>query len=203
MLINSFTYLFLGVLVVSIGALPVGLVNLSVVDASINMNIRKSMKIAYGAALVEIVFALIALFMGAILSDYLDKNSWVKLTVSGVLIISSIVFFFRKAKLKNKEIDRLSFGFLKGVFLNLISIQVLLFWLIAVSYLSVRDLFPTTFSQGLLFVVGVWLGKLAVLRVYAVLGKKVAAHSQMLSKNINRIIGSVLMLVALIQLIKW
>jgi hypothetical protein len=96
----------------------------------------------------------------------------------------------------------LSFGFLKGVFLNLISIQVLLFWLIAVSYLSVRDLFPTTFSQGLLFVIGVWLGKLAVLRVYAVLGKKVAAHSQILSKNINRIIGSVLMLVALIQLMK-
>jgi threonine/homoserine/homoserine lactone efflux protein len=200
--INSFTYLFLGALVVSIGALPVGLVNLSVVDASINMNIRKSMKIAYGAAVVEIGFALIALFMGAILSDYLDRNSWVKLIVSSVLIISSIAFFFRKVKVKNKEIDRLSFGFLKGVFLNLISIQVLLFWLIAVSYLSVRDLFPTTFSQGLLFVIGVWLGKLAVLRVYAVLGKKVAAHSQILSKNINRIIGSVLMLVALIQLIK-
>jgi L-lysine exporter family protein LysE/ArgO len=202
MLLNSITYLFLGTLVCAIGAMPVGLVNLSVVDTSVKVNNRMSMKIAHGAAFTEILFAITALFSGVFLRDYFDENIFIKVIIIAVLMISGIVFWLKKGDVDNKKINLPSFGFLKGAFLNLISIQVFLFWLIAVSYLSVNDLIPSSNIQILLFVAGVWIGKLAVLRLYVLLGKKVVAHSRILSQNINRVIGVVLMVVTFVQLIQ-
>ena len=85
------------------------------------------MKIAYGAALIEILFALTALLAGTFLNDFFNGNIWVKLIVVAVLMVSSIVFWLKNSDVENKEISSSSFGFLKGAFLNLISIQVFLF----------------------------------------------------------------------------
>jgi len=198
----SSIYLFIGALIVTLGALPFGLVNLSVMDVAINQNVRKSMFIAHGAALVEILFALTALLAGTVLSGYFNGNILVKYMVLAVLIVSGIFFWFKQNNLAKKGDSETSNGFLKGAFLNLMSIQVLLFWLFAVTFLSVRNLFPSTLIQFSLFISGVWIGKMAVLRAYAILGRKVVAKSQLISQNMNRIIGSILILVAFIQLIK-
>lgn len=199
----SSIYLLIGALICAIGAVPFGLVNLSVMDVAINQNVRKSMSIAHGATIIEILFALIALHAGSILSGYFNHNILMKYTVLAVLIVSGIFFWFKQSKLKNKEESNVSNGFLKGAFLNLISIQVLLFWLFAVTFLSVRNLFPSTLNQFSLFISGVWMGKMAVLRAYAILGKKLAEKFLLISQNMNRIIGLVLIFVAFIQLIKY
>ena len=88
----SLIYLFIGALLVTIGGLPFGLVNLSVLDVAINQNVRKSMVIAHGAAVVEIIFALIALLAGTVLSGYFNGNILVKYIVLAVLVVSGIYF---------------------------------------------------------------------------------------------------------------
>lgn len=198
----SSIYLLIGAFICTIGALPFGLVNLSVMDVAINQNVRESMSIAHGAAIVEIVFALTALLAGTVLSGYFNDNILVKYIVLAVLIVSGIYFWFKQNNLANKGDHESSNGFLKGALLNLMSIQVLLFWLFAVTFLSVRNLFPSTLIQFSLFISGVWFTKMAVLRAYAILGKKVAEKSQLISRNMNRIIGCILILMAFIQLIK-
>lgn len=198
----SLIYLLIGAMICTIGAVPFGLVNLSVMDVAINQDVRKSMSIAHGAAIVEILFALTALIAGTVLSGYFNGNILVKYIVLAVLIVSGIYFWFKQNNLTNKGNHESSNGFLKGALLNLMSIQVLLFWLFAVTFLSVRNLFPSTLIQFSLFISGVWIGKMAVLRAYAILGKKVAEKSQLISQNMNRIIGSILILAAFIQLIK-
>lgn len=202
MLVNSVTFLFLGAVICTIGAVPFGLVNLSVMDVAINQNVRKSMSIAHGAAIVEILFASTALLAGTVLSGYFNGNILVKYIVLAVLIVSGIYFWFKQYNLTNKGDHESSNGFLKGTLLNLMSIQVLLFWLFAVTFLSVRNLLPSTLIQFSLFISGVWFAKMTVLRAYAILGKKVAEKSQLISRNMNRIIGSILILVAFIQLVK-
>lgn len=202
MLVNSITFLFLGAVICTIGAVPFGLVNLLVMNVAVNQNVRKSMSIARGAAIVEIVFALIALIAGTVLSGYFNGNFLVKFIVLAVLVVSGTFFWFKQNNLTSKGENESSNGFLKGALLNLMSIQVLLFWLFAVTFLSVRNLFPSTLIQFSLFISGVWFAKMAVLRAYTILGKKVAEKSQLVSQNMNRIIGFILILVAFIQLIK-
>lgn len=198
----SSIYLLIGALICTIGAVPFGLVNLSVMDVAINQNVRKSMSIARGAAIVETLFALTALLAGTVLSGYFNDHILVKYIVLAVLIVSGIFFWFKQNNLANKGDHKSSNGFLKGALLNLMSIQVLLFWLFAITFLSVRNLFPSTLIQFSLFISGVWFAKMAVLRAYAILGKKVAEKSQLISQNMNRIIGSILILIGFIQLIK-
>jgi len=93
-------------------------------------------------------------------------------------------------------------GFLKGALLNIVSIQVLLFWLLTATILSDKQLLPSALPGILFFLAGVWLAKMAVLKGYAFLAQKVAAHAKIFSANTNRIIGVVLLAVAIVQLIK-
>ena len=202
MIFHSFTYFLIGAAACAIGAVPFGLVNLSVVDVAINTNIRKSMPVAFGAAVVEILFALTALLAGTLFGNILGGNNWIKFGVLAVLLAAGIYFWFKKNGTKSKESNGNPNGFFKGALLNLISVQVLLFWMVAITFLSVRDLIPASLLQFILFIVGVWLAKMTVLRSYAILGSKVVEKSQIISQNINRIIGVILVLVAVIQLIK-
>ncbi len=203
MILHSILFLLIGALATTIGAVPFGLVNLSVVDVAINVNIRKSMSVAFGAAIIEILFALTALLAGSLLNNLIEGNSVVKYSVLVVLVFSGVFFWFKKNKVEIKDNKSSSNGFLKGAVLNLISIQVLLFWIIAIAFLSLRNLVPASLLQMVLFVVGVWLAKMAVLWGYAILARKVAEKSALLSAHINRIIGGLLVLAAFFQFMKF
>lgn len=196
-------FLFLGSAICVIGAVPFGLVNLSVVKVAASANIQKSMPIAFGAAVVEILFALFALFAGSFFKDVLTENIWVKVFIMFVLFIAGVYFLFKKEVSVYQNLNRKSSGFLVGVLLNLGSIQVLIFWILAITFLSVRNYLPVSFWQILFFITGIWMAKMAVLRLYAVLAKKVLAQSETLSQNLNRIIGMVLIMVAFLQFLRF
>jgi threonine/homoserine/homoserine lactone efflux protein len=203
MIESTVIYLFLGAVVCVIGAVPFGLVNLSVVKIAASTNIQKSMSIAYGAALVEILFAMVAIFAGSILKNILSESIWVKAFIMFVLLISGIYFLIKKEVIVYEKFNKKSSGFFVGVLLNLGSIQVLIFWILAITFLSVRNYLPTSFWQLFLFITGIWITKMAVLRVYAVQARKVLAKSEILSQNLNRIIGMLLILIAFIQFLRF
>lgn len=200
--LNSAIYLLIAIAATIIGAVPLGLVNLSVVDAALKNDSRSAMQIAHGASVVEIIFALVALLAGAKLSPLFDGNPVVRYFVFTVLVISGLFFWFKKNRVKSNPNSRKSAGFVKGILLNLVSIQVLLFWLLVATVLSAKQFIPSTFSEMLFFIAGVWLTKMAVLKAYAFLAKKVVSRAQKISANINQIIAIVLMAVAIVQFIK-
>ncbi|MCA1761240.1 MAG: hypothetical protein LC658_15835, partial [Bacteroidales bacterium] len=175
----------------------------SVVDAVMRNDLGGATKIAHGASLVEVFFALASLLAGAKLSPFFDGNPAVRYFIFIVLLGSGLFFWFKKNKEKIRRNDGTSIGYLKGILLNLVSIQVLLFWLLATTVLSSKQLLPETFTEVLLFISGVWLAKMGVLKGYAFLAQKVATHAKKISGNINRIIGIVLLMVAIIQFIKF
>lgn len=202
MIESSVIYLFLGAATCVIGAVPLGLVNLSVVQVSASTNIQKSMPLAFGAALVEILFALFALFAGSLFKDVLTQSIGVKVIIMVVFLLAGIYFLYKKEVKVYQNLKRNSSGFFVGVLLNLFSIQVLLFWVLTITFLSVRNFLPTSVGQIILFISGIWIAKLSVLRIYALLAKRVLAKSEIVSQNINRIIGVMLIVIALLQLLK-
>jgi len=99
----SILYFFIALATTIIGAVPFGLVNLSVADTATKTNTRKSMEVASGATLVEVIFALAALLTGASLQNYLSSNHWVNFTVAGVLFGAGLIFWLKKY---NKTTDK-------------------------------------------------------------------------------------------------
>jgi threonine/homoserine/homoserine lactone efflux protein len=93
--------LLIGALATTIGAVPLGLVNLSVADMAIKVNIRQSMSLAFGAAIIEILFAVTAQQAGSLLSHLIEANSELKYSVLAILLFSGVSFWFKKVKWKS------------------------------------------------------------------------------------------------------
>lgn len=201
MVIDYLKLLVLGMGAAIVGGLPFGLVNLTVLNVTFERGNSAAIKIAHGAALVEVVFGLTALLTGGMLASYIEGNVIISFSTAAVLIIGGVFFILKKQRSSNSRVTGYS-GFLNGILLNLVSMQVLLFWILAIAFLSSRELLQYDILSILLFVSGIWLGKMAVLWMYINLSNRILSRSRIISKNINTIIGIVLFGIAFIQILK-
>lgn len=198
MLIEYFILLLTGIVTSMVGALPFGLVNLTVLNVSFEQGNRAALKIAYGASFIEILFGLTAILAGGLVYAYIEGNTIISYFIVAVLSVAGLLFLMKKQRISNSRETGYS-GFFKGAFLNLISIQVFLFWILAIAFLSSKQLLQYDFLPVLVFVSGIWSGKMIVLLLYMNLSKKILSGSRIISKNINTIIGIILFGVAFVQ----
>ena len=200
MIMDYLIYMFIGIAASFIAAVPFGLVNLTVLNVSLEHGNRPALRIAYGASLVEVLFGLAAILAGSLVYQKLEGNTIISYIAAAVLIAGGVFFITKKQGEQNSADTRQS-GFLKGVLLNLVSIQVFLFWIIAIAFLSTRGLARYDIGSIIIFLAGIWSGKMLVLLAYMTLSKKMLSRSRLVSNNINRIIGFVLIGMALVQFI--
>jgi L-lysine exporter family protein LysE/ArgO len=186
-----FLFLLFGFVASIIGAVPFGLVNLSILQTAINNGIRATMPISYGASVVEIIYGVIGIFAGSLLFRYIDNNPWFNVFTTLVLLVMGLVFLFKQSHFQFNKNNTYG-GFLYGILLNMLSLQVLAYWILAISIISTFS--PQLFTPVavILFLAGIWIGKMSVLVSYASLGNKIARRSEKISKNINLFIGIVL-----------
>ena len=93
----------LGFIASIIGALPFGLVNLSVVDSALNRGERPAFWISAGATIIEIIFVLLAIYLGSSLAVFMEDNTWIEFFILLVLLAAGISFFLRKNKGSEKQ----------------------------------------------------------------------------------------------------
>jgi len=191
----------LAILIAIIGALPFGLVNLTVLDTSYRKGKVAAMYISHGAALIEVLFGLTALMAGSLIGQFIRNHQFVQTLVLIVPAVIGVVFLLKKNHSETKKSEKKQ-GFLQGMMLNLISIQVLLYWLFAMTYLNTIWNPDYNVLSLSLFAAGIWLGKMGVLWTYALFSRRIFTRMGFLSRNINRIIGMVLLLTVVLQLIK-
>ncbi|MDZ7738095.1 MAG: LysE family transporter [Bacteroidales bacterium] len=198
---NLITVYITGFLITLGGAIPLGLVNLSVMDIAYREGKAKSMQLAAGAGMVEILYGLAAILAGTVIQKYVDNNVIIRYAVI-ILLGAAGVFFILKGKEHKKERKIKVPYFLRGAVLNLISIQVLLYWIVAVAALQPYIAFPALSPEILLFITGIFTGKILVLYVYALSGEKLLDKWQLIALNINRIIGTILLIAMIFQIVK-
>jgi len=194
-------HLFLGFITCVIGALPFGLVNLSVLKRAVDKRKKTAIAISHGASVTEIAFAAIAVFFGSFLKDALLENLYLNLFIVLVLLTASFIYFFKKSR-GNKATDIHLKGIMKGIILNLISLQVLLYWILALGFLITQLEINYQPVFLIIFFVGVWIGKMTTLRLYIEFSRIIEKRSYHISNYINKVIGGLLLLVATFQIFK-
>jgi len=194
-------YFFIGLFACVIAALPFGLVNLTVMETAINKTKLQARNIGFGAATVEIIFAALALYFSSFLKDYFLNNLLVNSLILMILTGATVFFFIRKQKeiktRKNKHTE-----FIKGMLLNLISLQVFSFWIIASIYLLNEELINFQAITVLFFLFGVYLGKLLTLEGYVLVSTKVSNKMNGLPAKMNKIMGTIFAFLSISQFIK-
>ena len=191
----------IALVITSIGALPFGLVNLSVLDTAYRSGTARAMHLSYGAAVIEVVYGITALTAGGLFAHFLGNYPVFNLVILAIPALVGLAFLL-KNRYQERNIRLINNGFIRGIFLNLLSIQVLIYWLFAMTYLhALSDIKYNGFSI-VTYILGILTGKLGILWLYALLSKKIYKRTGFLARNINLIIGVVLLFTSFFQIVR-
>jgi len=206
-------YFFTGLFVAIIGALPFGTVNVAVINTTIKENISSALKIVFPAALGELLLIFVAIVYYKNIQDFITLNEWLQYIIIGVLLILGLILIFGKkncikddygeciATKPRVQLPKEALGFILG----LLNPTVLIYWLLAISYLSKKMIYieiNTALTLLGLFFAGAFIGKSMTLYGYGKCSHLLKMKIKNITGTINKVIGSLLLLVSLIQLIK-
>ena len=195
---------FIGSLISFLGQLPLGNMNLTATQLSVQENYRNAWKYGLGIVLVEIIYLRLALTG----MDWVVEHK-VLFTIMGwltvVVFIGLGVLAFvmarkqtsaKKGLLLNNNMNR----FLLGVVVSGINPAQIPFWFLwSTQLLNSNVILPTT-AQFNLFTAGAGLGSLAGLAVYIHGGKWIITKLKTSNKGLNIFMGFVFILAGLLQL---
>lgn len=198
-------YFIVGIFVTFLGAIPLGTVNISVINTTLKMDARNAMKIALTAGIAEIIISFYALHCSMVVSSFIDMNQWIQIAIAIVLFLIGGVLFFKKKKETQEKKFKMS-KYITGLFLGLLNPPVLVYWLFMISYLN-KNAFQLNMNTSLtilfVFFSGVYLGKLLTLYGYSKFSALIKNKVQNIAAMINKVIGVLLFVIGSIQVLKY
>jgi len=199
------TYLFLGFITAILGALPLGTTNVAVMNTTIKENIQSALKIAYTAAIAEVILVLVALYYNTKILKFIDHNIWVQYSIAVILLVVGAFLFFRKKDSrvikKTLKISKQLLGFILGM----VNPPVLIYWIIAISFLKKKMIYldlSSEFTLLILFLVWVFFGKVVTLYGFGKFSHQLKLKIKHLTTKVNQIIGLFLAVVSIVQFVK-
>src|SRR6185436_7856168 len=203
-MIDIIKVFFVGSLISFLGQLPLGNMNLTATQLSVQENYRNAWKYGLGIVLVEIIYLRLALTG----MDWVVQHKvlfsimgWLTVIVFILLGVLALVMARKqtspkKGLLLNNKMDR----FLLGVVVSGINPAQIPFWFLwSTELLDGKVLMPTS-GQFNLFTAGAGLGSLAGLALYIHGGKWLITKLKTSNKALNIFIGIVFILAGLFQL---
>jgi len=194
----------LGFVISFLGQLPLGNMNMTATQLSVQESYRNAWKYGFGIVIVEIIYLRLALTG----MDWVVEHK-VLFTIMGwitviVFIVLGILAFIvarkqtsgKKGLLLNNKMNR----FLLGVVVSGINPAQIPFWFLwSTQLLNSKVLMPTT-TEFNIFTAGAGLGSLAGLAVYIHGGKWIITRLKASNRALNIFMGIVFILAGLLQL---
>ncbi len=198
-------YLLLGIMIAVVGAVPLGAVNIAVINASINEDIKKASYIALAAGVGEVLLAFFALHCSIQLSSFFQENPWIQVLFMIVFFLAGIYFIFQR-NTKKPHLKLSNSKLLTGFSLALLNPPVIIYWILAISLINKYFLELTiqnSISSLLLFFLGIYIGKISTLYLYGKWGNRMAEKQEGSKAKLYRIIGIALISISIFQSIKF
>jgi threonine/homoserine/homoserine lactone efflux protein len=198
--------LFLGFCISFLAVILPGLINMTAAKISLEEGKTQAMSFTIGASVVVFFQTYLAVLFARFISTHTEIISM--LQEIGILIFTGLsVYFFwiaKKPKTKKKDIKikGKSNRFFFGVLMSMLNFLPIPFYVFASMSISSSGYFKFERYEILNFVLGVVLGSFTVFYIYLVSFKSIENKTKFLIKNINTIIGSVTLLMALFTLFK-
>lgn len=196
---------FIGSLISFLGQLPLGNMNLTATQISVQENIKNAWKYGIGIVFIELIYLRLALTG----MDWVVEHKQVFTIMGWVTVVMFIVLGVlafviarkqtsakRKGLLLNNKMNR----FLLGIIVSGLNPAQIPFWFIwSTQLINSNALVPTT-TQFNLFTTGAGLGSVAGLAVYIHGGKWIINRMKTTNRKLNVFMGIVFILAGLFQL---
>lgn len=187
-----------------LGTIPFGPINLSVVNITLKKTIQKGFQFSIGASLIEIAEVAVAIAFGSYIQNFLKNYTWIQLIVIALFLGIGIFYIFRKTRPTLESNPKYRVGdFYKGILIALANPQALPFWVFVLTLIAQYVIVDYSGVYLFWFFTGVFAGKLAALMLFAYLSEFLRRRLETSCKLVNRTLGSVLVLIGLVQAFKY
>jgi len=153
---------------------------------------------------VEIGQAMIAILFGKLISRKIEEFPELKILVILFFILIGLYFIFKKDKPKAEiKRDTNTGNFINGLIVAILNPQTIPYWIFVLAYLKSANVLYLNSWHLILFLVGVSLGKFIILGLYGYLSEHIKRHFTNLNEYVSKGIGTLLIIVGLVQAIKY
>lgn len=197
-------YLFLGFLVSFLGQLPLGNMSFTSTQICLQEGFKKAWQFAIGVAIIEMVYLRFALTG----MDWVTQHrtwflvlGWV--TVVLFLVLGVLAFFTAKKQTGDKKslvLKNKLHRFILGLMMSALNPVQIPFWFLWTTTLFQMGLLPIQPFAFNIFTVGAGLGTIGGLAVYIHGGNWLVTKLNTSNKTLNKIMGIIFILTALLQL---
>lgn len=197
--------LFTGLLISFLGSLPLGTLNIAIMQISISDGIGPAIYFGFGSLTAEIIYVRLSL----IAMDWVRKQKrifrfleWITLAVVLALAISSFYAALHPQVKKNIILSSTLHRFWLGLFMSALNPVQIPFWFGWSTVLFTKGILKPIPLQYNFYIAGIGIGTLMGNCVFAFGGLLIAEKLNNNQNTLHWIIGSIFLITAIIQIIK-
>jgi len=162
------------------------------------------LRFSAAAACVEIIQATIAVMFGKLISRKIDEFPELKMLVIAFFLILGLYFILKKDNPKSEiKPENNTSNFINGFVVAILNPQAIPYWIFVLAYLKSANVLYLQSWHLILFLVGVSIGKFIILSLYGYLSEHIKRHFTNLNEYVSKAIGGLLIVVGLVQAIKY
>ena len=164
-------HILLGAVLSFIGSIPFGTINVTVIETAIRRGLRSALWVTLGAAIIEFIQAIVALFFSGLISQN-PQNAVILNWVSIPIFIGFGIYYLRQDSTQDDPAALHGYsrgkGFLKGVIVACLNVLAIPYWVFYGTYLSsIGWIRPQDRMMLIVFCLGVLSGTILILFTYA------------------------------------
>ncbi len=195
------THFLLGFVFSFLGSIPFGMINLTVVDTTIQKGLRAGIVLGFGAALVEFFQAIIAVKFTHVFIDNPNIEAaihWFAIPIFFALAI----FHYRQSRIESvgKSSEKSLSPFYKGIFISTLNMLAIPYWVFYASYFGSIGWLSSANDLLLLYCVGISLGAFTLFIVFAKLSSLVVNRMKEISSATNQVLAFIFLAFGIYQL---
>jgi threonine/homoserine/homoserine lactone efflux protein len=196
------THLVLGIVLSFVGLIPFGAINITTAEEAINKGMKSALLVAAGAAIVAFVQAFVALKFSSLFTENPTFDLIFRWVSIPVFIGISVYFLTKRPKPKQAANPAaLKGGLLKGIIVSSLNMLAIPYWVFYTVYLTcMKWIDPGQNINILIFGIGVIIGSLFILAIYARMGVYTQKNAQRISKVASKGAGIIFLFFAVMQL---
>lgn len=203
MLWAVFSSLLLATAISFAGSVQLGPVNFGTIHTALNKNKQSAIRFGFGGSLPELLYCGLAFASANLLDRFEGFQDTLKYLTIGILLVFGTFLILQKSSTDSKHKIKSGNELWLGVTFGLLNPQLYPFWLFVITNLKTNNILTSNhWMVELAFVLGAALGAFLLQYLVAEFTSRKREFIYMrLTKNYNKVLGAVIIGIALIQLI--
>lgn len=188
-----------GLIVSFLGTLPLGVLNVTIMDVSMKKGMSPALRFALACALVELVYSYIAVQLTKSIIDFPALKPATEL-IATITLLGMGIYYIRKQNRLNASKQKTVSPFYLGTVLSILNVVAFPFWILYTTLLQGKGIVGLSqHSLVVVYVLGISVGTMAGLLPFAYASRFLTSVVAIYRHRMDRMIGLLFMFLSACQ----